>query len=158
MKPITIDFETLPIGNRPAYPPKPVGVAIKYPNDPAKYYAWGHPSGNTCEEYWGLGELRAAWGMGMPLLFHNSKFDVAVACEALGLPMLPWAQYHDTMFLAYLADPHAPSLGLKELAADLLNWPADERDDVAAWIMAHGDELHRTYGAKFGLKKPTKAK
>jgi DNA polymerase I-like protein with 3'-5' exonuclease and polymerase domains len=162
-RPITIDFETMPIGQRPLhYPPKPVGVAIKWPGQPSRYWGWGHPGKNNCTPQEGLQALKEAWywaaDNGTTLLFHNSKFDVAVACEALGLPMLPWAQYHDTLFLAYLADPHAASLGLKELAEDLLEWPPDERDAVADWIMARGAQLHAEYGLHYGLKRPSKTK
>ena len=81
-----------------------------------------------------------------------------MACEGLGLPLPRWDRIHDTLFLAYLTDPHARSLGLKELCEDLLEWAPDERDDVAAWIMAHKDALHQTYGAKFGLTRPTPKK
>lgn len=158
-RPITVDFETLPIGQRPLnYPPKPVGVAIKWPGEKSRYWGWGHPTGNNCTFAEGMAALEKAWRAGLPILSHNSKFDVSVACEALGLPMLPWAQYHDTLFLAYLADPHAPSLGLKELAEDLLDWPPEERDAVAAWIMANKEALYVAYGQHYGLKRPTPAK
>jgi DNA polymerase I-like protein with 3'-5' exonuclease and polymerase domains len=156
--PLVIDFETLPIGQRPAYPPRPVGVATKWPGQTSRYFAWGHPTANNCTLNDGLAELERAWDSGLPLLFHNSKFDVAVACEGLGAPMPPWDRIHDTLFLAYLCDPHARSLGLKELCEDLLEWAPQERDAVADWVMAHKDVLHQTYGARFGLKRPTPSK
>lgn len=160
-RPITIDFETLPIGSRPLhYPPKPVGVAIKWPGQPARYWAWGHPTNNNCAEWEGIGALNQAWHSAQPLLFHNSKFDVAVACEKLNLISRRWDDYHDTLFLAYLADPHASSLGLKELAEDLLDWPPQERDAVQDWIIANQREIIATHGnwnpidTKTGKPKP----
>ena len=39
---IVIDFETFPIANRPHFPPKSVGVAIRKPGErKSKYYASG---------------------------------------------------------------------------------------------------------------------
>jgi DNA polymerase I-like protein with 3'-5' exonuclease and polymerase domains len=49
------------------------------------------------------------------------------------------------MFLAYLHNPHARELGLKPLAENLLNWPPEERDAVAEWVMQHSEELLRLY-------------
>ena len=54
-KPVTIDFETMGIEGRPKYPPIPVGVSIKYPGKKAKYWAFGHPTGNNCS----FGEARS---------------------------------------------------------------------------------------------------
>ena len=142
---VTIDFETYPIAQRPAYPPEPVGVAIKYPREASHYYAWGHPTGNNCSEGDGREALGLAWDCGLPVLFHNAKFDLAVACEGFCFPMPPWDRVHDTMFLAYLNDPHSRSLGLKDLAAEQLNWPPDERDAVAEWVVAHSAQLTHDY-------------
>lgn len=143
---ITIDFETLPIQQRPHYPPKPVGVAIKWPEESkALYFAWGHPTGNTCDVSYAQEQLGRALYSNLPLLFHHAKFDLAVLYECMGWPEVPWHHVHDTMFLAYLCDPHAPKLGLKDLAADLLQWPADEQDELHGWILAHKAELEATY-------------
>jgi DNA polymerase I-like protein with 3'-5' exonuclease and polymerase domains len=155
---LAIDFETFPIAQRPKYPPKPVGVAIKWPGEPGHYYAWGHPTKNNCTEAEGKAALLEAWHSGIRLLFHNSKFDVSVACEGMGLEMPPWDMIDDTMFLAYLADPHSKSGGLKELAEDLLGWAPEERDAVKEWIMARKIVLFQTYGATMGLKQPTPSK
>ena|GEM_PF-5898831 len=157
---ITVDFETWPIGQRPKhYPPKPVGVATKWPGQQSNYLSWGSMGGNNnADEIDGNRELQRVWDSGLPILCHHSKFDVAVATEAMSFPMLPWERIHDTMFLAYLCDPHSRSIGLKELAADLLSWPADEQDRVADWIMANKVMLHAQYGAKYGLKRPTPKK
>lgn len=142
---IVIDFETLPIQQRPEYPPKPVGVAIKLPGEPGQYLAWGHTAGNNCDPHQARMTLCSALESRLPILCHNAKFDLGVTCEGLGLPELPWQRVHDTMFLAYLCDPHARSLGLKPLAADLLNWPASEREELDAWIWDHRAQLEQAY-------------
>jgi DNA polymerase I-like protein with 3'-5' exonuclease and polymerase domains len=146
---IVCDFETMPIkDNRPDYPPSPVGVSIAWPGCAPHYYACGHPTNNNCTPREALTALQHAWDSGLPLLFHHSKFDIAVACEKLGLPEPPWERVHDTMFLAYLAEPHARELGLKELCEDLLCWPAEERNELYDWIWAHREQLEATYGGR----------
>ena len=143
---ITLDFETLPIGQRPDYPPRPVGLALHLPGMAPFYLAWGHATGqNNCTESDAREWLGKVWQSPYPVLCHNAKFDMAVATEALGLPMLPWQRVHDTMFLAYLADPHSRSLGLKDLAHDLLGQAPDERDTVADWVMTNGKALLERY-------------
>lgn len=159
MKPpdcIVIDFETMPIRQRPTYPPEPVGVALKFPGDKrGTYMAWGHPDGNNFSKQTAVTMLQAVWRSGKSLLFHNSKFDVAVAVERLGLPMPSWDRIHDTMFLAYLADPHSRSVGLKELAEELLDWPPEERDEVKDWILANQKMLVARYPEQRSINKKT---
>jgi DNA polymerase I-like protein with 3'-5' exonuclease and polymerase domains len=156
---IVIDFETMPIRQRPTYPPEPVGVSICWPGESrSTYWAWGHPDGNNCSFADARAALVAVWYSGLPLLFHNSKFDVAVATERLGLPMPRWGRIHDTMFLAYLADPHSRAIGLKELAADLLQWPAEERDEVKEWILANQKMLVQRWPELRELNKEGKPK
>jgi DNA polymerase I-like protein with 3'-5' exonuclease and polymerase domains len=153
---VTIDFESLPIQQRPAYPPKSVGVSIKWPRQPSRYYAWGHPIKNNCGESDAMAALERVWDSGLPILCHNAKFDIhGIMVEWYGAPLPCWDRIHDTMFLAYLCDPHSRRLGLKELCEDLLGWAPEERDRVADWIMAHKDVLHQTYGAALGLTRPT---
>ena len=143
---ITLDFETLPIRQRPDYPPRPVGLALHLPGMAPFYLAWGHASGmNNCTEAEGREWLHKVWASPYAVLCHNAKFDMAVATEALGFPGLPWERVHDTMFLAYLADPHTRSLGLKDLAHDLLGQAPDERDTVADWVMTNGKGLLERY-------------
>lgn len=138
---ITIDFETMPIQSRPDYPPEPVGVAIRYGVENSRYYSWGHPIKNNCTFGEGVAALRSAWDLPAGKLFHNAKFDVAVACEKLGLPYPAWDEVEDTMFLSFLADPHNRSGGLKELAADLLDWPPDEQDELKDWVLSRKKRL-----------------
>ena len=121
-----IDFETEAIDDTSATPPRPVGVALSSPDSEPIYMAWGHPTGNNCT----LSEARQAlsrlWGG--DLVMHNAKFDLAVAKYWLDLPCPAWDKLHDTMFLAYLLDPNATSLGLKPLAEHYLHLAPEERD------------------------------
>lgn len=152
-KPVTVDFETFGIDGRPDYPPKPVGVSIKYWGKPARYYAWGHPSGNNCRMEQAKGELDNAYGDAMHsgggLLFQNAKFDVDVAETFFGLPRLNWELYHDTLFLLFLDDPHAFDLGLKPSAERLLGLKPEEQDAVGAWLVKN----QPVKGVKISLSK-----
>jgi hypothetical protein len=142
---ITLDYETYPIGRRGAkpaeYPPEPVGLATKWPGQRSKYLAWGHATKNNASYEDGLAELERVYDSGLPILCHHSKFDLAVATERMGMPMVPWERIHDTVFLAYLVDPHSKSGGLKDLAEELLQWPPEEQDKLQAWIMGNGPAL-----------------
>ena len=154
-KPITIDFETEGIEPRPKYPPIPVGFSILTSMaQKARYYAWGHPSGNNCTFEEAKAVLLKAWNGTKPLLFHNAKFDVDVAQSHMGCGDIAWDRVHDTMFLLFLRDPHAATLALKPAAAELLDMPAVERDAVKEWIFANAHLLpegtklsERTWGA-----------
>lgn len=132
---VTVDFETHGIEDRPNYPPLPVGVSIKKAGEASRYYAWSHPTFNNCTFEEGKAALAEVWGQ--ELLFHNAKFDLDVAETHMGLPFPHWTKYHDTMFLLYLADPHAKTYALKPSAARLLALPPDEQDRVKEWIYAH---------------------
>lgn len=136
-KPVTIDFETFGIEGRPKYPPMPVGVSIKYPGKKAKYYGWGHPTGNNCCFSEAKDAVAKAYECKDGVLFQNGKFDVDVAGVHLDLPIPQWDKIHDTMFLLFLDDPHQLELGLKPSAARLLNLPADEQDVVGNWLVEH---------------------
>lgn len=136
-KPVTIDFETHGIEPRPAYPPTPVGVSIKYPRKPAKYYAFGHPTENNCGWNDAAAALEKAWLWDGGLLFQNAKFDIDVAEKHFNLPVPCWRNVHDTMFLLFLDDPHQTELSLKPSAARLLGMPPEEQDAVADWLIAH---------------------
>lgn len=140
-KPITIDFETEAIEDRPRYPPKPVGVSVKYPGRAPKYYAWGHPTENNCTFAEAKAALTQAYKAKPTKLFHNAKFDMDVAEVHMGLPVLPWREFHDTLFLLFLSDPHAQSLSLKPSAERLLNMPPEEQDAVKDWLIANVPEV-----------------
>lgn len=144
---ITIDFESFKIEPRPQYPPVPVSVAIKYPGKKAKFYAWGHVSGgNNCSYEVAHAALKSAWFAGLPLLFQNAKFDIAVANEHMGLPVPSWEMIHDTMFLLFLNDPYAPSFSLKPSAERYLDMPPEEQDDVRDWLLDHKDWIKEETG------------
>lgn len=144
---VALDFETLPIAGRPDYPPHPVGLAVHADGMASRYLSWGHRTGrNNSGEAEAKELLWRIWcDPNASTLWHNAKFDVAVATERWGFPMLPWHRIHDTTFIAFLIDPHSRSAGLKQLAADLLGMPPEERDAVADWVVAHSDQLTAAY-------------
>jgi DNA polymerase-1 len=136
---LVVDFETEAIvGNPTVRPPRPVGMAYKRAGFKSKYLAWGHPSGNNCEgPERAKAVLAAAIAAGEPLLFHNSKFDVAVAEHHFGLRFPDPLLVHDTIFQVFLQDPYADSFSLKPSAERLLRWPPEEQEDLRAWVLAH---------------------
>jgi len=150
---VTLDFETERIENRPHYPPVPVGVALKFNDQPSRYWAWGHPTGNNCRYEDVKPILEEIWASDYHVVMHHAKFDLAVALEKLGFPVLPWYRLHDTTFLHFLFDPHAKKAGLKEVAEELLDWPPEERDAVADWIWANRVQLVDQYGGKITRAK-----
>lgn len=135
-KVISIDFETHGIENRPKYPPKPVSLAIHWPGDSTyKLMAWGHKGGgNNCTEKAAYGELRRAYDSKYPLLGQHMQFDLDVAETHWGLPLPSYDKWHDTKFLIFLDNPHAPSLSLKPSAERLLGLKPEEQDEMYAWI------------------------
>lgn len=136
-RPPVIDFESLPIEDRPSYPPAPVGVSIKLAGKKPRYYAWGHETGNNCS--WGEARaaLKEAYEHPDGILCQNGKFDVDVAEVHMDLPVPQWDKLHDTMLLLFLDDPHQTELGLKPSAERLLGEPPEERDEVIEWLMAN---------------------
>jgi DNA polymerase-1 len=134
-KPVTIDFETFGIEDRPFYPPIPVGVSIKYPGKKSRYYGFGHTSKNTCTWPEAKKALADAYSWKEGQLFQNGKFDVDVAEVHFGLAIPKWDRTHDTLFLIFLDDPHQKELGLKPAATRLLGWPEDEKDAVVDWLV-----------------------
>lgn len=142
-RPLTLDFETKAIEKRPEFPPEPVGFAVTHDNRSRQYVSWGHRTGNTHTKDEAVAMLRKMWDRvnDSPICFHNAKFDLAVATEKLGLPMLLPHQFDDTMLQAFLVDPFATSLGLKPLAEKYLDMPPEEQDAVRDYIMANWKEL-----------------
>lgn len=144
-RPATVDFETFGIEPRPAYPPRPVGVSIKYPGKKARYYAFGHarcshcgsPAQNNCTEAEAKRALREAYRWRDGILCQNGKFDVDVAETHWGLRMPRWQDVHDTMFLIFLDDPNQQTFSLKPSAERLLGMAPEERDAVGDWLIEH---------------------
>jgi DNA polymerase-1 len=136
---VTVDFESFKIEKRPSYPPKPTSVSIKRPGEKVpKFYAWGHTGGgNTHSFEQGKAAVKEVWDSGLPLLFHNGKFDTEVAQEHMGLPIPSWERIHDTQFLLFLSDPYSRSLALKPSAERLLGMPPEERDLMYEWLVEH---------------------
>jgi len=137
-----IDFESKPIEGRPRYPPEPVGVSIRKAGEKrSRYYAFGHPTENNCTKADAIKALREVWPKKLSdpaILCHNAKFDYDVAVTHMGMRPLDWRQIHDTMFLLFLHNPHARSLGLKECAEEILGQAPDERDAVRDWLIENG--------------------
>ena len=146
---IIADFETRGIEARPKYPPKPVSLALKWPDTREfELLAWGHgdgsrAAGNNCTEKEARSRLKRAYDSHYGFVFQNGSFDQDVAESHWDIPLLPWERSHDTMFLIFLWDPHAPSLGLKESAERLLGVPPDEQDKMYEWIIANVPEAKR---------------
>ena len=138
---ITLDYETEKIEARPRFPPKPVGLSVKWPGKKSRYYAWAHLTDNNCTYDVALRALKEAWACGLPLVFHNAKFDLAVACEKMGMKMPHWSRIHDTMFLLFLDDPYSPSIGLKPSANRYLGMAPTEQEAVHDWLMQNKREL-----------------
>ncbi len=59
----------------------------------------------------------------IPFVGHNGKYDLTV-CRRHGLEI--HGPIYDTMVMAWVIDPGSRSLGLKALAADLLDWQMTE--------------------------------
>jgi len=135
-KPVTVDFETMGIEGRPAYPPVPVGVAVKWPGKPGKYYAWGHPTDNNSTWDEAKEVLLKAAAHKDGVLCQNMKFDLDVAETHMGVN-LGQVAIHDTMFLLFLDDPHQTELSLKPSAERLLGLPPEEQDAVGEWLIKH---------------------
>lgn len=126
------------------YPPKPVSVAIKWPEQREyELLAWGHPEGNTCTEKWARGRLARAYNSRLPLLMQNGMFDLDVAEEHWELPLPDDDRWHDTMFLLALNNPHAPTFSLKPSAEMYLGIKPEEQDRMKDWIIENVPEAHR---------------
>lgn len=142
---ILADFETKGIEARPLYPPKPVSLALKWPDQKEyKLLAWGHEAGgNNCTEKEARGEYQKARTSRYGMVFQSGMFDQDVAETHWDVPLLPWERSHDTMFLLFLWDPHAPSLALKESAERILGTKPEEQDKLRDWILANVPEAKK---------------
>lgn len=136
----TADFETEKIESRPAYPPKPVGLALKHPDGSKEYLAWGHPLQNNCDMNLARAKLKDAYRNG-PVLFHHAHFDMDVADIHMGLG-LP-ARHEDTMYLSFLKDPFEKSLSLKPMAEKYLGMKPSEQDELRDWVIANVPEAKK---------------
>jgi len=134
---IVLDFETEAITDQ-IRPPRPVGLAVYEDNKPPLYMSCGHSSGNT-HSFQDISEvLYRIWDTDEELLFHNAKFDLAVAREWFGLSCPRWQRIHDTMFLIFLDSPYASSLALKTSAERILGIAPTEQSNVRSWLISKG--------------------
>ncbi len=146
---ILLDFETKASEPRPNYPPKPVSLALKWP-DRRDYLlmAWGHgdgsrAAGNNCTEKEARAEYLKARQSRYRICFQNGAFDQDVAETHWQIPILPWERYDDTMFLIFLHDPHSPTLSLKPAAERLLGIKPEEQDRMYEWILSNVPEARK---------------
>jgi DNA polymerase I-like protein with 3'-5' exonuclease and polymerase domains len=152
-----IDFETDGIKRRPEYPPKPRSVSIQLIGQKKPtFYAWGHPSGNNCDEALPRAIITdLVRKTNEPLLFQNANFDVDVMQTHWDVGPIDWERIHDTLYLLFLYDPHARELKLKPMAEKHLGMAPEEQDAVKDWILKHKRELEDQFGAftpkEFGM-------
>lgn len=138
---ILFDFETKGIQGRPHYPPKPVSLGLKWPDQrDYKLMAWGHgdgskAAGNNCTEKEARAELVKAYNSKYPIVTQYGTFDHDVAEAHWQLPVPEWQRLHDTLYLIFLNDPHSESLNLKVVAEKLLGTPPEEEDRMIKWIL-----------------------
>lgn len=137
---ISLDFETDAIIDGAKTPPKPVGCSIfDTSTGHRRYWAFRHPTENNCTWDEFKEELTRVWGMEM--VGHNiMAFDLWVAEYWFGMPERDPLLTHDTLFEAYLIDPNAPSLRLKDLASSWLGMPPDDQQELYDWIIANVPE------------------
>lgn len=147
LDPVCIDYETKAIEQRPIYPPEPVGVSIQYPGEEPFYMAWGHPTGNNCSKLEAKKELKHIFS-NYPILMHNAKFDLDVGNVHMKTPLTPKHGYHDTQFLAFLLDPHAETLKLKDMADKHLDLPPDEQTEIYDWLCENQSMFAYKYEGK----------
>lgn len=134
---IVLDFETFGIEPAPYYPPKPVSVSIKWPQDKHPlFYSWGHVTGgNNVAWHHAHKLILDVFESHLPILMHNSKFDIAVAETHCDAQRYSWKKYHDTLPLIFLDNPRAHTFQLKPAAETYFGQPPDERDVVRDWLM-----------------------
>ena len=136
---LTIDFETEAIDGNPVFsPPKPVGVALKFDDQPSEYLAWGHPTGNNvtweAARAYVLTRLHTA-EKGDGWIAHNAAFESAILRKYFDYTAKDPLKVHDTMFLLFLTNPYAPTFALKPSAERELGLPPEEQDALRDWIL-----------------------
>lgn len=140
------DFETAAIGPRPAYPPKPVGIALMSAAIPkGQYFAFGHPTGNNCTEAEARRKAKQFFKE-HKVVCHNAGFDLDVAETHWGIE---WPrEWDDTMLMAFLEDPDSPSLSLKPLGERYLGEKPTEQDRLKEWVLANVKSTNEARGGK----------
>lgn len=133
-----LDWETRRIINGRGLAPVPVGLAVMDLGRPdtAVYHSFGHPSGNTTTFAAVKRLVQELFASGEQLVFHNSKFDLAVAVEHCDVKW-PEGRFDDTMYLLYLFNPIATTLALKPNSEQLLGLPPEEQDNLKNWLITN---------------------
>jgi len=150
---ITIDIETAAIEQFKPLLPKPVGIALRWETGESEYLSFGHPTGNNST--WAQAEelLQLIWHREM--LTHNgTTFDIPVLQHWFELPPRAPLLTHDTLYLAFLNNPHATSLSLKDLANDLCHIPPTEQRELQDWILANTSCKSRARAGGFISEAP----
>lgn len=137
----TVDFETDKIESRPNYPPKPVGVAIRWPGGQKEWLSWGHPTGNNTDIGTARSKLAKAYSAKDGVIFHNAAFDLDVAEVHLGLR--PPEKFDDTLYLSFLKNPFEPTISLKPMSEKYLDMPPEEQLELKDWILQNVKEARR---------------
>ena len=156
MKPLVLDFETMPIEDVPdGRVPAPIGMAMLIPSAGASYMAWGHESGNNRRRSDAAVSLEAYARTCDTLIAYNIGFDAEVARQHFGID-LSHLRWHDPQVMAFHEDPHSPTLELKKIAARYLDMPPDEQDAMRDWLRERklirsnvkgvGDKIHLVPG------------
>jgi DNA polymerase-1 len=131
-------------------------MAITWLDGTSEYMAWRHPEGNNCTREDAQITLDTIWQADVDILTHNGcVFDIPVLQHWFGLPQLDPMRVHDTLYLAYLNNPHARSLSLKDLANDLLGIAPDEQRDLQDWILANTECKTRSKCGGYISRAPT---
>ncbi len=153
MKYASIDAETHKIEQRPVYPPRAVGYAVKHGRS-CKYLAFGHPTGNNCTRTEAIRYVKKVVKNFTPV-FHNADFDLEVMA-ADGIRVR--GEYHDTLKLAFLNEPRSLDLGLKPQAEEWLGDPPEERDMLRQWIINNipGAKKRKTKWGEYICEAPGK--
>jgi DNA polymerase I-like protein with 3'-5' exonuclease and polymerase domains len=152
----TLDFETHAIIFGSPTPPKPVGIAIKLGSKASKYWSWGHPIENNCTRSKAKKHILNALAYADRVVYHNAKFDLSVLEHWMDIYQDGTYVVFDTMIMAFLNNPYSKSLGLKQLADELLNMPPDEQIDLRDWILKNVKEAGDKNWGAFIAKAPAK--
>lgn len=154
---IELDIESEKIVKGAPLRPIPVGVALGIPQPDGttqrSYLAWGHPEGNNCTKEQAREVLLKYWDE--IFITHNGLiFDIPDLTYHFDLPERDPLLTHDTLFAAYLHNPHARSLSLKDLAEDWLGIPPDEQQTMYDWIVANVPGAKRSEAGAYIANTP----
>lgn len=137
MKFFTFDWETKAIGSRPAHmPPAPVGLAYQLNSKEPEYLAFAHKRGTNNSDREQVKRLLEMVVADPDIIFiaHNARFDVEVAAVHFGV-QIPWNRVMDTLAMASLCYPLAPTLSLKPLCDFVFGMAPSEQDAVRQWLI-----------------------